>query len=334
MIDGEGKGLTPITGATHSGLPLGYSRPPCDCLRKWVARFGVTRVDLPAGRTISCSMFNESAGLRIILGGNWRGWTSDGVQEFHPGAQGLTLLFGPHSRAMRVSVDGSFSVVTINFTAGAMAALGGAPPAAMLDRLVDYDKLVGHGRLSARISPGADPDEWINAIEAELLTFIDHNLPPPPNRLVTAFEEATLGDPTFVLADFAANNSVSQRTLERLVLRGMGVTPGLALRRARALDMAAVLLGVAIEEEEPELRLRYFDQSHLIREMRHFFDCTPRQFIENPHPLLRISVEMRQARRVRLLERVALGELNPWRDPAAEPRPSKPARMRISRTAS
>ena len=48
-------------------------------------------------------------------------------------------------------------------------------------------------------------------------------------------------------------------------------------RRARALDMAAVLLGVALEEEEQELRLRYFDQSHLIREMRHYFDMTPGQ---------------------------------------------------------
>ncbi len=334
MNNGEADGLTSMTGATRAGQPLGFSRLPSPLLRPWVARLGVTRVDLPPGEHLTGSMMSESAGLRVLFGSHWTGWTADGERIFRPGVSGTSLLFGSNSRAMRIRVEGSFAVATINLTAGALAAAGGPPPASLIDRIVDYDELVGHGRLSTRLRPEGEPEEWIAAIEQELLSFIARRHPPPPDPLITAFEQATLGDPTFAINDFARDHGVSQRTLERVVRRGMGVTPGFALRRARALDMAAVLLGVALAEEEPELRLRYFDQSHLIREMRHFFDLLPRQFLEDAHPLLRISVEIRQARRVALLDRVARGEINPWRDPAAEPRARRPAPARLSRTAS
>ena len=86
-----------------------------------------------------------------------------------------------------------------------------------------------------------------------------------------------------------------------------------------ALDMAAALLGVADEDEEPELRLRYFDQSHLSREMRHFFDQTPRGLQVGDCPLLRITMEIRQSRRLEALAKLSADEPAPWRDPDAEP---------------
>jgi len=82
---------------------------------------------------------------------------------------------------------------------------------------------------------------------------------------------------------------------------------------------SAVLLGLGLEEDEQEMRLRYFDQSHLIREMRHYFDMTPGQLHNRPHPLLAITAEIRQARRLEALARIGAGENFPWRDPAAEP---------------
>jgi AraC-like DNA-binding protein len=75
-----------------------------------------------------------------------------------------------------------------------------------------------------------------------------------------------------------------------------------------------------LEEEEQELRLRYFDQSHLIREMRHYFEMTPGQLKNSPSPLLRITMEIRQSRRVEALARIGADQPRPWRDPGAEPR--------------
>lgn len=91
------------------------------------------------------------------------------------------------------------------------------------------------------------------------------------------------------------------------------------LRRARALDIAAVLLGVAMKEEEAEMRLRCFDQSHLIREMRQFFAMTPTQLRTGAHSLLRITMEIRQSRRLDALALLGRDQPRPWRDPKAEP---------------
>ena len=92
------------------------------------------------------------------------------------------------------------------------------------------------------------------------------------------------------------------------------------MRRARALDMAAALLEVALEEDEPEMRLRYFDQSHVTRELRSLLDTTPGRLQRGSHPLLRNTMEIRQSRRVEILAGGTSENPRPWRDPNAEPR--------------
>ena len=59
--------------------------------------------------------------------------------------------------------------------------------------------------------------------------------------------------------------------------------------------MAATLLGVARPEEEPDMRLRYFDQSHVIRDFTTFFGVTPEKFRAKPRPLLKVTLEQREA---------------------------------------
>ena len=78
--------------------------------------------------------------------------------------------------------------------------------------------------------------------------------------------------------------------------------------------MASQLLGVAAPDEADELALRFFDQSHLIREFTHYFGMTPQQLVQRPNPLLRITLEGRQARRLEELERLAPGAAKPWRN--------------------
>ena len=88
--------------------------------------------------------------------------------------------------------------------------------------------------------------------------------------------------------------------------------PKQVLRRARALDMASHLRGVADEAEAEELELRYYDQSHLIREFTELFGMSPRQFVASPQPILTLALESRQARRLEMIERVAPGAVRPW----------------------
>ena len=102
------------------------------------------------------------------------------------------------------------------------------------------------------------------------------------------------------------------RKLERIVRRDFGLPPKQVMRRARALDMASHLRGVADMSEADELVLRYYDQSHLIREFMALFGMTPSQFVATPQPILTLALESRQARRLELIERIAPGAARPW----------------------
>ena len=225
--------------------------------------------------------------------------TGSGPFLYTPGERGLALFFGPNSRHMPLTAHGSFRVVTINFAPGASSAFRLPPQPDTVDHIFRYDPIARNGAVVMDgYRPQADKRAWLDAAEDALEQALTALAPPRPVPLMTAFETLCLTDPGGSLDDFARDQGVTRRTLERTIHREWGVTPHEARRRARALDMAAVLLGVALEEEEQELRLRYFDQSHMIREMRRYFDMTPGQLMNAPCPLLRITMEIRQSRRL------------------------------------
>jgi AraC-like DNA-binding protein len=303
-------------------MPLAFNRTPRPSLRPWVIRVGVTDVTLPEGRKIECRTFNEHPVLRIIFGERWTADTADGTFDYEPGEAGLPLFFGPNAKHMPLVAHGSFRVVTINFAPGAATAFDLPPQRQTVDRIYRFDPLAKDGGVLPGYRPKADKRLWLDAAEDQLETALMACAPPRPEPLMTAFETLCLTDPGGSLEAFVRDHAITRRTLERTIGRDWGVTPREALRRARALDMAAVLLGVALADEEQELRLRYFDQSHLIREMRHYFDMTPGQLKNSPSPLLRITMEIRQSRRVDALARIGADEPRPWRDPTNEPGPA------------
>jgi len=315
--------LTSLTGSTPGGMPLALNRAPRETLRPWIMRIGVTDVTLPPGQTISCSTFSEHPVMRMIFGAPWTVITADGEREYAPDERGLPLYFGPNSRHLKLVAHGSFRVVTITCAPGFGALFNMPPPVETLDRIYRLDPVACGPGAGQSMLPGYraqdDKRAWLDAAEDQLAAAFAERAPKRPVPLMTTFETLCLTDPGGSLDQFARDHGVTRRTLERTIQRHWGITPHEALRRARALDMAAVLLGVALEEEEQELRLRYFDQSHLIREMRHYFAMTPGQLQNQPHPLLLIAMELRQSRRLEALARIGAGDARPWRDPSAEP---------------
>ena len=324
MADKKKNGVKPTeivshTGRTLDGQPLAFNQAPASDLVPYFNWFSVSSADIPEGVEISDGMFNDHAIIRILFGGRWTAKTADGTKVFDPGESGLTLYFGSQTRMMPISVQGSFKVISVHLGAGGATAMGGPKQAEILDRIIDYDELVGHGRLSSRFRPDASPEQWLRAFEEELCTFLKLRKSPLPDPLTSAFEDQILGNPSLPVSAFAERMGTSTRTVERTVKRDYGLTPKQVIRRARALDMAAALLGVAMEEEEAALRLRYFDQPHLSREIRHFFGTTPKKLKTAPHPLLRLNLEVRQNRRVKALALLPPDVIEPWRDPKAEP---------------
>lgn len=314
----DGSDIRSLTGATMGGAPLALARAPAEDLKPWISWIGVTEVQLPPGQMIECRILNDQPCLRLLYGANWTAHDREGQKQFRPGKEGTTAYFGAQSRVMPVSVDGSFLIISLYLTTGSWV-LGGPTPQELIDRVIDYDRLVGHGRLTAKVPLTSSHEQIADTIEAEFRRFVDRFALYPPCSLSTAFERACLAEPEFSLEHFARRHGVSLRTLERVVKREFGIPPRLVRSRARALDIAASLLGVALPEEEATMGLRYYDQAHQIREIRRFFGITPRDLVRGQSPLLRITLELRQQRRLAVLRQLARHEGLPWRDPAAEP---------------
>ena len=298
-----------MAGTTRDGQPLSYNRAPRPHLAPWVARLYVSDVAAPDDHSLDCGLFNDTCFLRIQLRGDWRAETLRGPLAYQRSA----LFFGPQSRLMPVAVKGSFCSVGLALRPGACHALKGPKPADHVDCIVECDDLGLSGEvLLNRFEPGMTPEEQLQAIEGIVEMMVERAGGAEPDPVTARFETLAFADPGMSVGDFARECGLEQRRLERLVRRDFGLAPKQVLRRARALDMASHLRGVADRAEAEELMLRYYDQSHLIREFVELFGMTPNQFVSRPMPLLTLTLESRQARRLEALERIGPGEVRPW----------------------
>lgn len=296
-------------GATRDGQPISFSRAPAPDLERWVGRFYVTVVDMPAGHRLDCGLLSDFASIRVQLRGKWQATTAEGVKTSEQAA----MLFGPHSRRMPISVTGSFASVGVFLRPGACHALNGPEISGLTDNLATFTQLhMPESRWLTLCDPDATPEEWTLAMENEMRSLIADRAVREPDQISARFEAATFSDPTVSVAQLSNDLGVEQRRLERIVKRDFGMTPKQVLRRARALDMASHLRGVADQDEADALALRYYDQSHLIREFTAMFGMSPRQFVERPQPLITIGLETRQSRRLEAIQRIAPGGIKPW----------------------
>lgn len=295
--------------ATRDGQPISYSRAPSRDLAPWIARLYVTIVDAPADYSLSCGIFSDAAMLRIQLSGDWVAETAEGRREMSRAA----LYFGPQTQRMPITVTGSFISVGLSFRAGACHALGRLKLDTLCDKLAPLE-LMGmcQEEWLSLFHESGSPEDWCAAMEDAMRRLIRHTGAAEPDPVAASVEAAAFTDPQITVARLAEQCGTAQRKLERLVRRDFGMPPKQVLRRARALDMASHLRGVADHDEAEALALRYYDQSHLIREFTALFGMSPRQFVDSPQPLMTLSLETRQARRLETIARIAPGDIRPW----------------------
>jgi len=306
---GRRPGLVSRSGETNAGMPLSLNRAPADDLHPWIARIVVAKIDTDPDFAVDCGLCNDIAFQRLLIGGEWLTETLDGKRRF--GTE--PILIGPHSRHMKVKCRGAMSALGVGFRPGALRQLLRRDMPELVDRIEPSDPLELLADGGAGLFPkDASATDWANILEDRVRTFIERVRPAPPEPLSSAFEYASFADPNIAPGEFAEAHGVSLRTLERTVRRDFGLTPRTVLRRARALDLASQLLGLADQTEEQEFLLRYFDQSHVIREFQAFFGITPQRFRSSPKLLLTINLETRAARRLEELDRLRPGDKRPW----------------------
>jgi len=301
--------IAPAHGVTREGQPISYNRAPAPDLAPWIGRLYLTDVATPADHRLECGLFNDCAMLRLQLAGKWTALTADGPQENSRSA----LFFGPQSRRMPVTVTGSFFSMGCALRPGTGHAVAGANAADFLNRIVPCDSLGMPGEAAlGLLEPMNDPEARLLLLEDLIRQVLARPGVIEPDPVTVRFELLAFTDPSASIAEFAAECGITQRQLERIIRRDFGMAPKQVLRRARALDMASHLRGVADQAEAEDLILRYYDQSHLIREFTQLFGMSPTQFVRTPQPILTLALESRQARRLELIERLPPGGKRPW----------------------
>lgn len=187
-------------------------------------------------------------------------------------------ILGPTSGPLRGVGPAPMIVTGVGLLPDAWVALLGKRAAELADRVIDGAELWGAARVEALRSQVAaidDPFQRMAALGAFLAQepALAHCT---RSRFCTLVDDwlASSDDPA--IGDLLAATALSQRQVERLVRRHYGLSPKLLARKYRALKFAAAL---ARGESLADLTLDggFYDQSHLIREIRAFVGLTPGQ---------------------------------------------------------
>lgn len=194
-----------------------------------------------------------------------------------PGRSGI---FGVSTRRSRVQLNGKGQVFGMKFQPGAFAAFYPAPIRALTDRVVSIDSVFGQdGTAYERQVLGcASIAAMIGCAEQ----FLHSRLPAPDPQLalISRVIQRISNDRAITqVAEIATQCGVSQRTLQRLFVQRVGVSPKWVIRRYRLLEAADQLAGQA-QLDLPGLAhaLGYFDQAHFINDFRATIGSSPAEY--------------------------------------------------------
>ena len=221
--------------------------------------------------------------FRIMLSGHGHYYFDDGHRD---PAWPVTLL-GPTSSRVRGAGKGPVELIGAGLLPPAWVKLTGSAAESMVDCAIDASTLFGDCVFALRDTVAAEPD--IEKRFALLSDFIEG---------ITAGEDASsywftrivdewlmsAHDPQ--LETLTESCDLSVRQIERLCKRHYGLPPKTLARKYRALRAAAALAR-GDDLDAVGLGDTFYDQSHLIREIKRFAGLTPQQIRKQETNLLR-----------------------------------------------
>ena len=264
---------------------------PSPELSPFVRRYYVFDADLPEETVIEDSLLAENAFIRVMVKGNWETEVAPGQWQ----GAGKILLFGSNSQPLKVRVKGPFRVVGFAIRPSAWRSLFKDSATLYVNRMVPLQESWGSlaDELLAEIEMAKTDEDVVAAMEravSQQLALVKRN---KIDEKIAHFEIIARTDSTIRMEDVSNQIGLSVRQLERRCLGSYGISPKAILRRSRFLDMAESMRGFSSPGDQVLATLRYFDQSHLNREFRHFSGMTPGKFAKATTPLFTAGLKLR-----------------------------------------
>ena len=225
--------------------------------------------------------------------------------------EGAAHMFSGFEKAAPFRMEGPWHAIGASLTPLGWAALSNRPANEMIDRLTPAGELLGEeitifaAELTARYRGGTV--SGAEACEA-LGAWIRKNLKP-----VSSAHALLIGQ-TFAWLSTSLNPNVealfeqldySRRQSERLVARYFGFAPAALARRYRAIRSANLLSQPDLTDEgEAEIAAAFYDQPHMIREIRRYCGYTPTRLGGPKDPLFQTMLRLKNLDRLREFRKI------------------------------
>jgi AraC-like DNA-binding protein len=268
--------------------------PPPAIVDPYVATFFSIRCDRPVIRDVQPATIGM---LIVTLKGRARLRMRDGKAfDSHQ-----TSLLTPLSAAAQVDIEGPWHAFGATITPLGWAALtGGLSAAQWSDRMVKAGSLLGAevSRLGECLARGHHAGlidaAGMVAKTAQVLAARAMPVPPRHAQAIRAVAEWLGSSLSPRLDDLVLRTRYSARQMQRLVDRYYGLPPKHLARKYRALR-AAALLGQSDTPADlvAHVEEQFYDQSHMIREIRLFAGCTPGRLTRSDQPVMSASLDVR-----------------------------------------
>lgn len=269
-----------------SKFSLEYAAPDDD-LKELISSFYHFRIDIEGTQQIERA---DRAQFRFLLRGG-------GGYEFCDGtymdAAAISII-GPTTGPTTGHLDGAVEIFGAGLQPAGWGILMGAEGDKHSDRLIDAVAVFGAGLLQVRDAlRAAGTMEAKVAIGNDFARSLLKRAESAPFWFTRTVDKWLISNSNPQLDDLIAETGLSQRQVERMTKRFYGVTPKMLARKHRALRAASALVRNDADGIET-LSGDFYDQSHLIRELKQFTGLTPGEMRSAPPALNRRIAEGRK----------------------------------------
>lgn len=270
-------------------IQLDYAVPAAD-LTEYITLFYYFRADVPIFEDVERADYAQLR-FRLSPGASQYAFADGVVQpstEIH--------VLGPTCGPVKGRAIGPLRLFGMGLTAAGWTAMLGIDASSMLNRTVDAIGLFGAARLRAAYGAfdQATTVEQCAAIAEPLVRYLIQERCTGALRFVRQVDGWLADSPSPAMDDLIAITGLSRRQVERKCKAMYGAPPKMLARKYRALK-AAVALASEVETLDDVIERGFYDQSHMIREVKQFTGMTPRQFHAEPTLLSQLVTAQRTA---------------------------------------
>lgn len=255
--------------------------PPSPAVASLVTVFYLYRSDEPVIEGIERADVGQ---VRFMLKGEGALTFPGGYRE----ASCPIMINGPGSGAAAYRVEGPFHCFGAALRPAGWGALIGVPAHERADHVTDGEAIFGPAgtAMLAHLRTLDSVEAMATAVEPFLLEQA-RSIPPEHHRLCESVRQWLAADEAPRVAALFDAIPLSSRQVVRLVNHYFGAPPKLLERKFRALRAAAALAEGA---EAREVAEAFYDQPHMIREIKHFTGHTPGTLAARMDPVLALTL--------------------------------------------